>query len=250
VVTDVVGPLGPTLVEACGVHAGHRVLDVAAGNGNAALPAAATGARVTASDLTPELLEAGRRLADERGLDVEWQQADAEALPFPDAAFDVVVSCLGVMFAPHHRAAADELLRVCRPGGTIGLLSWTPQGLVGQMFATMKPYVPPAPPGVEPAPSWGDEDHVRGLLGEAVTDLELRRRTLTVDRFGAPEEFRDFFKATYGPVIAAYRGIADDAARVEALDADLVRLAERFRREEAGRAVTDWEYLLVTARRR
>ena len=124
-------PLGPRLVEACGIGPGQRVLDVGAGTGNASLPAAAAGADVTASDLTPELLEAGRRRADAAGLTLEWAEADAENLPFADGSFDVVMSAIGVMFAPHHRAAADELVRVCRPGGTIGLLSWTPEGMIG-----------------------------------------------------------------------------------------------------------------------
>jgi SAM-dependent methyltransferase len=248
VVEEVVGELGPVLVEACDVRPGERVLDVAAGDGNAALPAAAAGARVTASDLTPELLDAGRRRAAERGLEIDWQEADAEALPFADAAFDVVLSTVGIMFAPHHSAAAAELLRVCRPGGSIGLINWTREGFIGQLFATMRPYVAPPPPGVQPPPLWGDEDHVRELIGPEVTDLRLERRILTVDRFSAPEEFRDFFKATYGPVIAAYRGLTD-TDRSRALDRDLVELARRFTRDDDGRTVMDWEYLLVTARR-
>ena len=145
-------PLGPRLVEACGIGAGQRVLDVAAGTGNASLPAAATGAEVTASDLTPELLEAGRRRAEAEGLSLEWAEADAEHLPFDDASYDVVMSSIGVMFAPHHQAAADELVRVTRPGGTIGLLSWTPEGMLGALFAMMKPFAPPPPAG-RPAPA-------------------------------------------------------------------------------------------------
>ncbi|TDB89056.1 class I SAM-dependent methyltransferase, partial [Actinomadura sp. 7K534] len=137
---EVIPSLGEVLVRAAGVTSGDRVLDVAAGSGNAAVPAARTGAKVVASDLTPELLEAGRKQAD---ADLEWRQADAEALPFADGEFDVVLSCVGVMFAPHHQAAADELVRVCRPGGRIALLNWTPEGFIGQMFATMKPYAPP-----------------------------------------------------------------------------------------------------------
>ncbi|MFD2356143.1 class I SAM-dependent methyltransferase [Nonomuraea ferruginea] len=125
--------------------------------------------------MTPELLEAGRALAARRGAEVEWRQADAEALPFADGEFDTVVSCVGVMFAPHHQASADELVRVCRPGGTIGLLNWTPEGFIGQMFATMKPFVAPPPPGAQPPPLWGDEDHVRALLGDAVTEVVARR---------------------------------------------------------------------------
>jgi SAM-dependent methyltransferase len=205
VATDLVSSLGPVLVEACQVRPGDRVLDVAAGTGNAAIPAAEAGASVVASDLTPELLEAGRRSAERRRTTLEWRQADAEDLPFADSEFDTVMSCLGVMFAPFHQASADELVRVCRPGGTIGLLNWTPEGFIGQMFATMKPYAPPPPPGTQPPPLWGREDHVRGLLGDRVTDVRARRQTVRIDLFGRPEDFRDYFKANYGPTIAAYR---------------------------------------------
>ena len=245
VAAEVVSELGPVLVEACGVRTGDRVLDVAAGSGNAAIPAALTGAKVVASDLTPELFEAGRRQAAERGTELEWREADAEALPFADGEFDIVMSCLGVMFAPHHQASADELVRVCRPGGTIGLLSWTPSGFIGQLFATMKPYAPPPPPGASPAPLWGRADHVRDLLGDRVSDLVARQQTLRVDRFATGAEFRDFFKANYGPTIAVDRYLADDPTKVEALDADIAALGDRF----IDNGVMGWEYLLVTARR-
>ncbi len=247
VADEVIPALGPVLVDASGVRAGNEVLDVAAGTGNAAIPAARTGAHVTACDLTPELLDVGRAAAERQGLTIRWEQADAEALPYPDDAFDVVLSCVGVMFAPHHEAAAAELTRVCRSGGTIGLVSWTPAGFIGRMFAVMKPYVAPPPPGAQPPPLWGDEAHVRSLLGDRVTHLEASRRTLTVDRFRGPEDFRDFFKATYGPTIAAFRGLAGDPERTAALDAELAELARGFTREVDGRVVMDWEYLLVTA---
>jgi len=248
VADEIIPALGPVLVEACSVRRGVRVLDIAAGTGNAAIPAAMAGASVVACDLTPELLESGRRLAAERGAEVEWRTADAEALPFADGEFDTVMSCVGVMFAPHHQASADELVRVCRPGGTIGLLSWTPEGFIGQMFATMKPYAAPPPPGAEPPPLWGREEHVRALLGHRVTDVVARRQTVQVDRFRRPKEFRDYFKARYGPTIAIYRGIAEDPERVAALDHDLDELA---RRHDHGSSATvmDWEYLLLTARR-
>ena len=247
--TDIIPDLGKVLAQACGVRQGDRVLDVAAGSGNAAIPAAQAGARVVACDLTPELLEAGQQQAAQRGAELEWRQADAEALPFADGEFDTVMSCLGVMFAPHHQASADELVRVCRPGGTIGLLSWTPEGFIGQMFATMKPYVPPPPPGVQPPPLWGHEDHVRSLLGGGVTEVTARRKTVRVSHFTRPEDFRDYFKARYGPTIAAYRGIADDPERTTALDHDLAELARRHD-HGASTTVMDWEYLLLTARKR
>jgi SAM-dependent methyltransferase len=249
VATDVIPELGALLVQASGVGPGDRVLDVAAGSGNVAIPAALTGAEVVACDLTPELLEAGHRLAARHGAELRWEEADAEALPYGDGEFDRVLSCVGVMFAPHHEASAAELRRVCRPGGTIGLLSWTPEGFVGEMFATMKPYAPPPPPGAQPPPLWGSEDHVRRLLGDDVDDLVMRRQTVTVDRFAAPEEFRDYFKANYGPTVAAYRGLAGEPEREAALDRDLAELARRHDVGQ-GRTVMEWEYLLVTARRR
>ncbi|MFE2052064.1 class I SAM-dependent methyltransferase [Streptomyces sp. NPDC059459] len=245
VATRVVSALGPALVEACAIKDGDRVLDIAAGSGNASIPAALAGGDVVASDLTPELLARGRREAEARGAVLRWQEADAEALPFEDGAFDTVMSCVGVMFAPHHQAAADELVRVCRPGGTIGLLSWTPEGFVGQMFAVMKPYAPPPPPGAQPPPLWGQEDHVRALLGDRVTDIEAHRRKIRVDTFSAPEDFREFFKTAYGPTIAVYRNIADDPERTAALDTALADLAGGALRD----GVIEWEYLLLTARR-
>ncbi|MCK8671315.1 class I SAM-dependent methyltransferase [Rhodococcus sp. HM1] len=246
VATEVIPTLGPILVSACEVGAGDRVLDVAAGSGNAAIPAALTGATVVATDLTPELFETGRRDAAAAGATLTWQEADAEALPFDDASFDVVLSCVGVMFAPHHQAAADELVRVTRPGGRIGLLSWTPEGFIGRMFATMKPYAPPPPPGAQPPPLWGDEQHVRSLLGDRVTDVQAHKEKLRVECFGSGEEFRDFFKAAYGPTIAVYRAIADEPDRVAALDRDLAELGRSF---DQGGGAMEWEYLLLTARR-
>ena len=245
VVDDVVAPLGGILVETVDVQPGQSVLDVAAGTGTSALPAARRGAVVTATDLTPELLEVGRADAAAKGLELIWQTADAEALPYDDASFDVVLSAIGVMFAPHHQLAADELVRVIRPGGTIGVLSWTPEGFIGQLFATMKPYAPPPPPGASPAPLWGRADHVRGLFGDRVTDLVAHQQSLRVDRFSTGAEFRDFFKANYGPTIAVFRFIADDPAKVDALDADLAALGDRF----IDNGVMGWEYLLITARR-
>ncbi len=245
---EIIPDLGKVLVDACSVGPGQRVLDVAAGSGNAAIPAALAGASVVACDLTPELFEFGRERARQLGVEVEWREADAEALPFSDGEFDVVLSCLGVMFAPRHQVSADEMVRVCRAGGTIGLLSWTPEGFIGRMFATMKPYAPPPPPSAQPPPLWGSEHHVVELLADRVSGVKAQRRTVTVDRFAAPDAFRDYFKAHYGPTIAAYRNIADDPARVAALDDDLSELAQRHDRGDAT-TILDWEYLLLTARR-
>ena len=247
VATELVSPLGPALVEASGIGAGDRVLDVAAGAGNAAIPAALAGANVIASDLVPELLQRGRALAEALGVDLQWLEANAEALPFDDDEFDAVLSCVGVMFAPHHQRAADELVRVCRRGGTIGLISWTPEGFIGQMFATMKPYVAAPPPGLQPPPRWGSARYVRGLLGDGITDFTAQRRALRVDRFADGVSFRDFFKAHYGPTISAYRGVAGEPVRAAALDAELAELGDRYL---AGSSTMEWEYLLVTARKR
>jgi SAM-dependent methyltransferase len=247
VATELVASLGPVLVEASGIGAGDRVLDVAAGSGNAAVPAALTGADVIASDLVPQLLERGAALARARGVTLQWREANAEALPFGRDEFDAVLSCVGVMFAPHHQSAADELVRVCRPGGTIGLISWTPEGFIGQMFAAMKPYLPAPPPGVQPPPKWGSEDHVRVLLGDRITDFVAQRRVLRVDRFADGAAFRDFFKTYYGPTISAYRGIAAEPDRAAALDVELAELGDRYL---AGSSAMEWEYLLVTARKR
>ncbi|MCT9623687.1 class I SAM-dependent methyltransferase [Pseudarthrobacter equi] len=242
--------LGAILVEACGVRSRHRVLDVAAGSGNAAIPAAMMGAKVVASDLTPELFEAGRREAGNRGVSLEWKEADAEALPFDDAAFDVVMSCLGAMFAPRHQAAADEILRVCKPGGSIGLLSWTPEGFVGRMFATMKPFAPPPPPGAQPAPLWGSEEHVRELLGDRVTDVTVRKQALAVRSFHQPGDFVRYFKSHYGPTIAVYKYISADAAKVRELDQALTELADSFGDAHGDTPFQmEWEYLLFTARK-
>ncbi|GAA3944094.1 class I SAM-dependent methyltransferase [Actinoplanes auranticolor] len=246
VATEVIPQLGATLVAACRTGPGQRVLDVAAGTGNAAIPAALTGAEVVACDLTPPLLEAGRALAARRGAVVDWREGDAEALPFPDGSFDVVLSCVGVMFAPHHRAAADELVRVCRPGGTIGMINWTPQGFIGQLFGLMKAYTPPPPPGMQPPPLWGSAAHVRELFGDRVAEVTATVDAAVIDRFADGAQFRDFFKTHYGPTVAAYRHLAAEPGRVAALDRDLAGLAHRHDR---GNGVMRWDYLLWTGRR-
>ncbi|MDQ0675512.1 ubiquinone/menaquinone biosynthesis C-methylase UbiE [Pseudarthrobacter siccitolerans] len=248
--SELLPELGAILVEACGINSRQRVLDVAAGAGNAAIPAAMMGAKVVASDLTPELFDAGRHQAADRGVELEWKEGDAEALPFGDDEFDTVISCLGVMFAPHHQAAADQLLRVCKPGGTIGLLSWTPEGFIGQMFAALKPFAPPPPPGAQPAPLWGSEDHVRQLLGERVTDVHARKQSLAVRSFHQPEDFVRYFKSHYGPTISVYKFIADDGDKVKALDNALTELAESFGDAHGDSPFQmEWEYLLLTARK-
>jgi ubiquinone/menaquinone biosynthesis C-methylase UbiE len=249
VATELIAELGPELVRACGVKSGDRVLDVAAGSGNAAIPAAAAGAIVTASDLTPELFDAGRRIAGERGVELEWVEADAEAMPFADNSFDVVMSCVGAMFAPHHQPTADELVRVIRPGGTIGMINWTPEGFIGNLFKTMKPYAPPPPPGASPAPLWGNEDHVRTLFGDRVADLTMTRQTVVMDHCVSPTEFREYWKRNYGPTIAAYRFNEAQPERVAALDRDFLAFLTDWNRG-GGEPAWEAEYLLVTATKR
>lgn len=241
---EVIPELGEVLVRALGVQANDRVLDVAAGSGNAAVPAARRGAHVTATDLAPELFDAGRRDAAAAGVHVSWLEADAERLPFEDGSFDAAMSAVGVMFTPSHQRSADELVRVVRPGGRIGLINWTPRGFIGQMFTAMKPYAAPPPAGAQPPPLWGDPDHVTRLLGDHVAGLRTERRLLTVDRFHAPDDFLAFFKKTYGPTIAVYARLASAPAAAGELDRTLTELA---RDNFGGETFMQWEYLLATA---
>lgn len=242
-------PLGPRLVEACEIGPGMRVLDVAAGTGNAAIPAAARGAAVVASDLTPELFEAGRARAAVEGVELEWVEADAEDLPFEDASFDAVISSIGVMFAPHHQAAADELVRVCRPGGKIGLLSWTPEGMIGGLFRTIGPFAPTPPPGAQPPPLWGGEEHLRELLGGRVEIDALERDVLEVTAFERPADFAEHFKQRYGPTIAAQAN-----ARRNEREPEFVEALDLYYEEQnlgsADDARFEMEFLLTTGRKR
>lgn len=248
--TEMVWDIGPVLVRACGIRAGHRVLDVAAGTGNTAIRAAETGATVIASDLTPEHFAAGRRQAQTHGVGLEWVEGDAEALPFEDGEFDVVTSSIGAMFAPHHQRVAHELLRVCRPGGVIGMANFTPEGLAGAFFAALAPHAPPLPPGAQPPVIWGSEEHVRELFGDGVASLEMTRHSY-VERARSPRAYCDFFKETFGPVAAIYAGAAGEPERLAALDRDFLDFATRSNRGTAdGGAEYHYEYLLVIARRR
>jgi SAM-dependent methyltransferase len=241
-------PLGPRLVDACGVGRGMRVLDVAAGTGNASIPAALVGADVTASDLTPELLEAGRHRAAAAGLELEWVEADAERLPFDDASFDVVMSSIGAMFAPHHQETANELARVCRPGGTIGLLSWTPSGVIGTLLRTLGPFAPPPPAGAQPPPLWGDEAYLTELFGADVDFGTPTRGVLEVTAFERPADFGEHFKARYGPTITAQANARRTGRNAE-FEAALDAFCDEWNRGTPDQARFELEYLLAVGTR-
>lgn len=248
--TATVWDIGPVLVKACGISAGQRVLDVAAGTGNTAIRAARTGARVVASDLTPEHFEAGRREARAQGVELEWVEADAETLPFGDGEFDVVTSSFGAIFAPNHQAVADQLLRVCRPEGTIGMINFTPEGLGADFFGVFAPYAPPPPSGARPPLMWGSEGHVRELFGDRVESLEMTRGEY-VERAGSPRDYLQLFKETFGPAIGIYASLADQPERAAALDRDFLEFVTRSNRGVRGSpAEYVYEYLLVVARKR
>ena len=242
-------PLGPRLVDALDIGADMTVLDVAAGTGNASIPAAQRGAKVTASDLTPELFDAGRARAEAEGVELDWVEADAENLPFDDESFDVVMSSIGVMFAPHHQDAADELVRVCRPGGKIGLLSWTPEGMIGALFRMMGPFAPPPPPGASPAPLWGSEDHLRELFGDRVQFQSMQRDMLHIDAFEHPHEYGEHFKDRYGPTIVV-RANAEKNGREAELDDAMRAFSEEWNRGSEDDARFEQEYLLSVGVRR
>jgi ubiquinone/menaquinone biosynthesis C-methylase UbiE len=242
--------LGPVLVDACRISRGQRVLDVAAGTGNVAIRAAMTGATVIASDLTPENFDAGRRAARASGVEVQWMEGDGEALPFDDQEFDVVTSCLGAMFAPDQQQVANELSRVCRDGGTIGMINFTPEGRGGDFFRLLAPYAPPPPPGALSPVMWGDEVHVRKLFGERVESLVMTRRKY-VERAASPRAYLDLFKQTFGPMVALYANLADQPERAAMLDRDFLDFVERSSRETSeGYVEIPYEYLLIVARKR
>jgi SAM-dependent methyltransferase len=219
-------PVGERLVRRIGVHAGERVLDVACGTGNAAVRAAQAGGEVVGVDLTPELFDAAQREAAAAGVSVEWVEGDAEALPFPDESFDVVLSTFGVMFAPRHRVAAAELARVLRPGGRLGLCNWTPEGEQGQIFRALGGFAPPPPPFAEPPLPWGTESHVRELFEGTGIELQFERDVVDPPAFPSAAESFEWGAENFGPMIML-RPLLEQQGRWEELRATLLPFLER-----------------------
>jgi 2-polyprenyl-6-hydroxyphenyl methylase/3-demethylubiquinone-9 3-methyltransferase len=249
--TQTVWPVGPLLVHACGIAPGQRVLDVAAGSGNTAIRAAQTGASVIASDLTPENFEAGRRAAATHGVSLEWVEADAEALPFDDDDFDVVTSSFGAIFAPDHAAVAGEMVRVCRPGGLIGMTAFKPEGVAKEFFGLVGRYAPPPPVGEQPPLLWGDEAHVRELFGDRVESLEMSHGEYIERSAEGPEGYRRLFEHTFGPVIALREMLSSEPERLASFDRDFREFTIRGNRgAPGGTAEYPYRYLLVVARKR
>lgn len=234
------------LIERIGLEPGLEVLDIATGTGNAAIPAAETGARLTGLDLTPELLDHARERAAAAGVEVDWVEGDAEDLPFEDGRFDRVISTFGVQFAPRHEVVAREMVRVTRPGGTIGLVNWTPQGLIGQVLKAVGKRMPKPPDYASPPPLWGDEEHVRDLLG-GETELELVRETASFDDFDSAEDWVSFTETAYGPLLKAREKLAPEG-RWQELRGELVEIVSSLDQGGAGRFHLEAEYLLVVAR--
>jgi ubiquinone/menaquinone biosynthesis C-methylase UbiE len=238
--------VGELLAEACDLRWDERVLDVAAGNGNATLAAARRGCQVTSTDYVASLLDRGAERARAERFDVRFQTADAEALPFEDASFDVVLSTFGVMFTPDHGRAAAEMLRVCRPGGRIGMANWTPAGFIGQLFRTLGKQLPP-PPGVKPPSLWGDEAHLRALFGEQAASMSVVPRTFNF-RYRSAAHFIDVFRTWYGPVHKAFASLPADKAT--ALEKDLLELLNGMNRAGASALEVPSEYLEIVITRR
>jgi ubiquinone/menaquinone biosynthesis C-methylase UbiE len=238
--------VGEELCEALDLRAGQKVLDVAAGNGNATLAAARRWCEVISSDYVPSLLERGRSRAAADGLSIEFREADAEALSFADASFDAVLSTFGVMFTPDQDKAAAELARVTRRGGKIGLANWTPEGFIGQLFKTLGKYLPP-PAGTKSPALWGTEARIQEMFGAAAASIKAERRHFNF-RYRSPEHFLDIFKSYYGPMLKAFAAL--DAASQQGLRNDLLALIARMNRADDGTMVVPSEYLEVVITKR
>jgi SAM-dependent methyltransferase len=235
------------LMERVAIEPGMEVLDIAAGTGNAALRAARLGARVTALDLTPELFERGRERAAAAGVEIDWVEGDAEELPFEDGRFDRVLSTFGIQFAPRHEVAAREALRVTRPGGAIGLINWTPQGLIGRILKAVGATLPKPPGYASPPPLWGDETHVDALFATEDVAIEHERTLNPFVGFGSPEEWVEFMASSYGPLLTA-RGKLEPAGAWQPLRDQIVAMTEAADRGVPGAMHVDSEYLLTLIR--
>ena len=247
-IAEFIWEAGGVAAEAAGCGASDRVLDIAAGSGNAAVQAAQRGADVVASDLTPELFEAGRRRAQAAGVELEWVEADAEDLPFEDASFDVALSTFGIMFAPRQSVAAAEMARVVKPGGRIALCSWQPTGFVGEMFATIAGFLKPPPPVEGPPVRWGTEEGAHALLDDAF-DITCESRTLYQQFDGPIDEMTDYFMARFGPMVMARRAL-EPQGRWDEFLATYRELTRKWNEAEDGKAALPAAYLLVTGTRR
>jgi SAM-dependent methyltransferase len=234
------------LLERVGAAPGEDLLDVATGSGNVAIPAALGGVNVTGLDITPKLLEVAAARAAEAGAEVRWLQGDAEQLPFADRSFDRVTSCFGVIFAPRHRVAASELARVARPGGTIAVTGWTPEGLTGRFFSTASSYMPPPPPGLQPPVLWGREDHVRELFGGTGAELTCERHGVTFTH-ASPESWFDYQAETVGPMVLA-RAALEPQGRWEELRTEMIELYSAQNEARDGSFSARSEYLVTLAR--
>ncbi len=232
---------GEELCEALDLRAGQRVLDVAGGNGNVSLAAARRFCRVVSTDYLEQLLEQSQARARAEGLVIDCQHADAEELPFDDASFDHVVSTFGVMFAPNQARAASELLRVCRPGGRIGLANWTPEGFIGRLFRTIGHYAPP-PAGLESPAAWGTEAFLHARFGEDARSISINRRSFCF-RYESPQHWLDVFTRYYGPTLKAFEAL--DEAHRESLGDDILALIAHFNTARDGSMVVPSEYLEV-----
>ena len=232
------------LVASAQLQPGERVLDVACGSGNVAVPAAQTGATVVGLDLTPRLLEAARSRAAETGVEIEFIEGDAEALPFAEGSFDAVLSSFGCMFAPRHAVTAGELVRVCRPGGRIGVNAWTPESTVGDMFRTLGAKMPPIPEGVEIPLMWGNEEHVRGLLEPLGVAVTIERRTVVFER-ESPEAFVAHYERVFGPMIVA-KATLEPQGLWEETHAEFLAMARRQNLAQDGTMRAEAEYLYVS----
>jgi ubiquinone/menaquinone biosynthesis C-methylase UbiE len=238
--------VGEQLCEALDLRSGQKVLDVAAGNGNATLAAARRWCDVVSTDYVPSLLARGQSRAAAEGLSVKFEEADAEALSFADASFDAVISTFGVMFTPDQDKAASELLRVCKRGGKIGLANWTPEGFIGQLFKTLGKYLPP-PAGAKSPALWGTEARIKEMFGPAAASINTERRHFAF-RYRSPEHFLDVFKNYYGPMLKAFAAL--DAANQQGLRNDLLALVGRMNRAEDGTMVVPSEYLEIVITKR